>query len=321
MYREMRILMNRDEFISKVNAIIDDTAGFGFNVFACVKTNEKLQCYKFILEDRADDSFKDTVSKKILACLKEKYLSNDFLLASIDDISDNSRTAYSIEQTEGYFPFFFLKDNITDRFDESKKSSLYGFAFAFNANEEKIYAYQQVYPVTIPTNKKGIFVVKNGEKYTEFKKELLRIDYRIDLIVVGDTIITPNITLLQNKFSFDKLIRSEAQKTIESISSLGIIDDMTKIVDFEGKEKLTNAKKLMKIKHSPVLSMDKSVLLNKLNTIPRFQGRLNVDVSNQTIHIDTNKDVVELLKILNDDYLISELTDKPYESASKILDE
>lgn len=90
-----------------------------------------------------------------------------------------------------------------------------------------------------------------------------------------------------------------------------------KLINFEGKEKLTNAKKLMKISESKALSKDRSDLILALQTIPRYKGKLNIE--DDQIHLRTNSDVIELLKILNDDYLISELTSEYYESSNKKL--
>ncbi len=138
-------------------------------------------------------------------------------------------------------------------------------------------------------------------------------------MIVDNSIITHNINLLQNKFNFEAFIRNESQKTIDLIIGMNIVEDMSKIIEFEGKEKLTNAKKLMKIKDSPVLKMEKSVLIERLKTLSRYKGKLKIE--NDVIQVNTNKDVIELLKILNDDYLISELTEKSYESSSKVLEE
>ena len=74
----------------------------------------------------------------------------------------------------------------------------------------------------------------------------------------------------------------------------------------------------MKIRNSPVLQMDKAKLIKGLQTIKRYKGRLKI--KNGKIQISSKKDVIELLKILNDDYLKSELTGQEYESSSKIIE-
>lgn len=311
--------MTKEIFIDMINKVLNAPTGFGFDVFACIKKDGVINLHSFILEDNNNGSFKDSICDKIKACIIDRYLCENFILDQIDDIHDNRNVAYAIPQTEEYSPFGFI-ETITDcTFSDADKNDLYGFAFRYKVDENQFWAYQQVYPITLPHNKKGVYVFKKDKVYKQFDKELLRIDYRIDVIIIDKVIVSSNINLLQGKFNFETLIRNESSKTIQSISSMGIIADMTKIINFEGKEKLTNAKKLMKICKSPVLSISKDVLIERLTTLPRFMNRLTIE--DNLIKINSNNDVIELLKILNDDYLKSELTEKPYESSSKTLSE
>ena len=117
---------------------------------------------------------------------------------------------------------------------------------------------------------------------------------------------------------FETFIRNESRNAIKLIEDMDVIEDLTKITEFEGAERLTNAKKLMKIKNSPVLQMKKKDLLHKLRTIPKYANK--VKIQNGKIQIKSKKDVLELLKVLNDDYLKSELTNEDYESSNKKLE-
>lgn len=309
--------MTKEELQQKISNIINAQSGFGFEAYACLQNS---RCIKFILEDKDKNSFKDMIADKIASCVADVFLS-DIDLKQVSDIHDNTNSLYEIAQDESYSPFNFLKTPEAGSFSDEEKPLLTGMAFKFNINNDVCFwAYQQIYPVTIPQRKKGTYLyADNNDIYKEFTKELIKIDYRVDLILLDSSIITKNIGLLQNKFGFETFIRNESQKTIELITEMAIIDDMSKIIDFEGKEKLTNAKKLMKIKNSPVLRMKKTVLINRLKTLPRYKDKLKID--NDVIQVKTNKDVTELLKILNDDYLISELTEKGYESSNKTLEE
>lgn len=117
---------------------------------------------------------------------------------------------------------------------------------------------------------------------------------------MGNSIFTGNIKLLQSKYGFETFIRHESQKALKLIKELDVIEDIAKIIEFEGNDSMTNAKKLMKIKNSPVLKMKKKNLINKLKTIPKYAKK--VKIKNGKIQISSKKDVLELLKVLNDDY-------------------
>ena len=73
--------------------------------------------------------------------------------------------------------------------------------------------------------------------------------------------------------------------------------------EYQTGEKLTISKKLMKVKNSPVLAMDKDELINKIPLVPRYKNIIHIE--NGKIRTNTKKDVDNLMKLLNDDYVKS----------------
>lgn len=310
--------MTKEELIIKIRNIIDSDTGYGFEMYACLKVKDHIECAPFILEDKDGKSFKDALGERISECISDMFLSNNIDLKQSDDIHDNTKSYYEIVQDDTYNPFGFILSTREKAYCDDEKENLFGFLFKYNVNKKSFFVYQQVYPVTIPTKKKGVFVYSSSNVYKEFNKELLKIDYRIDILLIDNSIITEKINLLQSRFGFEQYIRHESHKALQMIKGLSIIEDVKKIEEFEGNSRLTNAKKLMKIKSSPVLKMEPKVLIRNLETLPRYKDKLRIQ--NEKIQITCKKDVEELLKILNDDYLKSELTNEDYESSNKKLE-
>lgn len=122
---------------------------------------------------------------------------------------------------------------------------------------------------------------------------------------------------MQRFFGFEQYIRAGAQKTIEIIRNLDIVDSLEKFVAFENKSKLTNAKKLLKAKNSPVLQMKKNDLLENLKKHSRYKTMFKFEEDH--IVISSQKEAAAFIKMLNDDIVRSELTGKEYDSSSKML--
>lgn len=113
------------------------------------------------------------------------------------------------------------------------------------------------------------------------------------------------------------------------ISETALIDDvgtiqgavtflsLEKFVAFENKSKLTNAKKLLKAKNSPVLQMKKNDLLENLKKHSRYKTMFKFEEDH--IVISSQKEAAAFIKMLNDDIVRSELTGKEYDSSSKML--
>ena len=106
---------------------------------------------------------------------------------------------------------------------------------------------------------------------TLMASDIVQIDSRADVIIFSSSVVTAKMDLMQRFFGFEQYIRAGAQKTIEIIRDLDIVDSLEKFVAFENKSKLTNAKKLLKAKNSPVLQMKKNDLLENLKKHSRYK--------------------------------------------------
>lgn len=130
-------------------------------------------------------------------------------------------------------------------------------------------------------NKKAVYVLEQSDEYKPFA--------------------------LLNDDSMDEVFNFD-EKDIGNVATLK---------EYQTGEKLTISKKLMKVKNSPVLAMDKDELINKIPLVPRYKNIIHIE--NGKIRTNTKKDVDNLMKLLNDDYVKSELTDMEYDSTSKTL--
>ena len=74
----------------------------------------------------------------------------------------------------------------------------------------------------------------------------------------------------------------------------------------------------MKIENSPVLSMKREELAEKLKTHPRYRNSFQFSGDDRVI-LRSQKDAKEFLKMLNDDFVRSDLSGQEYDSPSKQL--
>lgn len=164
-----------------------------------------------------------------------------------------------------------------------------------------------------PGNFYPVFFTTEGK----YHSDIVQIDSRADVIIFSSSVVTAKMDLMQRFFGFEQYIRAGAQKTIEIIRDLDIVDSLEKFVAFENKSKLTNAKKLLKAKNSPVLQMKKNDLLENLKKHSRYKTMFKFEEDH--IVISSQKEAAAFIKMLNDDIVRSELTGKEYDSSSKML--
>lgn len=307
--------MNADNMKKRIAEIMRTTCPCGLNIYACLKESTGIAMRKLLI----NSALREKTLAVLNAIVEHQYFDNDVQLDSADSIADERKVLYEIKQDDNYRPYAFLEEYNSKEirsFGEKDINGLIGFAFRVNLNSKFIWLYQQVYQLRLIKHIKGVCAILSTDStYVPLDRPVIKFDERIDVLIIGKSIITSNIGLLQRTFGFEKYIRSEAQKAIEKIDELGIVSDTTKIVDFEGKSSLTNAKKLLKAKNSPVLEMKRSELIAGLQKHPRYKDKFRFE--NGKIVISSQKDVGELVKMLNDSIVKSELTGREYDSVNK----
>lgn len=306
--------MNTDAFKSKINGIMFSEAKHGLGVFAWLEINGEPKLKKLLIDEELRNQLIERLDKEI----KNHYLSDEMEVDSCDNISDKRRVLYEFQQSEEYKPFAIIEEwrSVTEQYSEKDQDKLRGLLFRVNLNDEAIWLYQRMYNVSLVKRSKSILAtIGKTNTYVLLDQDVMRIDSRIDVLVIDNQFYSSNIGLLQRSFGFDTYVRSEAEKTIKLIDDLNFVSDTAKIMAFGGKESLTNAKKLLKAKSSPVLKMKKKELMKKLKEHPRYKDKIKIQ--DNKIVITSQKDAAEFIKMLNDDILRSELTGREYDSPSK----
>lgn len=305
--------MTTKEMQEYIRRIVDSE--YGLTSFVVLKPENDFLIKKFVL----DDKLHAIVSDMIANILKNNFLSETAELDTAENIDDNRRIYYEIQQNNSYRPFGFIDafESVIDSYSESDIDSIVGFMFRLNVNDTDIWIYQQInYPQLVKKSKNIYAMLSKNGIYTPLNKDILKIERKIDVLILGESIITAKIELMQKVFGFESFIREEAKKTIDFIEGMEIVDDIEKFILLANKTALTNSKKLYKAKNSPVLRMKKDILISKLSSLPRYKGKF--EISDGKIQISSQKQATEFFKMLNDSILKSELTDAEYDSTVKV---
>lgn len=307
--------MNSIELQSYVKNIVEDS-NFGIEMYSLLHTDDGLfELKKF----QINDVLHNEVKKKLFEVLDLEILSEDFSLMSVENIDEKIKTYYEIPQSKNYKPFDFLNvvcENL-EKYKEKEQPKLKGFCIKINRNDNFFWIYQHKYPTTLINRNTSIFAKLNGSVYEPLDCDVVRLESKIDILIIDNYLVTKNINLLQNMFGFDGYVRSIALKVIESIKNIDIIVDMSKLISLANGQKLTIAKKLMKASKSPVLQIPKIQLHNKLKKHDYYSKHIKIDDKSNKIIISSQNDVKEFLKMINDEILKSELTGNNYESSAK----
>ena len=235
--------MTKEEIQASIKSIMFSGSVCGIEIYACLRDESGYQTKKI----RATDKLLSSTKDKVAGFINCTYLADDAEFDTSENIADNKKEFYEISLIENYRPFIFLDDaeKRTEYYSESDRNKLSGFLFRINLNDKYFWVYQHIYSVSRIDRSKNVIALFVGDTYDEIDSDIVQIDSRADVIIFSSSVVTAKMDLMQRFFGFEQYIRAGAQKTIEIIRDLDIVDSLEKFVAFENKSKLTNWTQIM----------------------------------------------------------------------------
>lgn len=202
--------------------------------------------------------------------------------------------------------------------DGDDLSSLKAFLVLIADHERSMVLYSPHYPVGLV--KRGHFlsaILGDDRIFRKLSSDVIRIGGAADIISLdGDTYVL-NMKTLERSMGFHELIKGEARKSIEEIRASDILVSTEMLEASVGDMAL--ARKLAAISQgSPVLGhVPNDHIIGFAKANPALAGKFKFSEDGTKIDIKTKKAQRLFLKLLNDDYLTSELTHNFYETHAK----
>jgi hypothetical protein len=159
---------------------------------------------------------------------------------------------------------------------------------------------------------------KANQRLEKFNDQLLRISPKFQVIRVNGEVIILDLTSIEKSFGFHDVITREATISLLSISTKQIVSNMDSLQALV--TDLSFARKLIRVaRSSPVilLNIPNANIISFAKNHPATKNKMRYTEDNTKFNLDTRVSKDLFLKLLNDDYLTSELTTLYYDSLAK----
>jgi len=256
--------------------------------------------------------------------LDEKLLNNeDVNLIPYSSYEDRTKdwAEYDLDMPENlnFFEELMRINEVQNfSFEDDGLDNIESMVIVIGNAKSRVGIYKRVAKINIYTKNTGLFVRKGDNGFVTGNINFLRITNGIDMVKIADSLIIANLSILEKYFNITDIIFKAANKEINSIAELDIINDTTKLIELTGD--IRYARKLTKISEvSPVIKKGiTSAQIKKFVTSTKhpLMSSLRFDEKDR-ICLNSKKSAKVFIKLLNDDYLLSELTDAYYDSAVK----
>ena len=252
---------------------------------------------------------------------------NDELRVSDLSSCDESRAIYRYDY-ESYPNELSLIHNFTnsdadnvEHFSSSEfdLNQLRGYIIYLGNAEDGVVLYKKHYPISVIKKDIRLFIIKNDKRFVKLQgRDIIRMSGSVQAMKLDGEIYVLDLKNFEKIFGFEELIKNRAEETIKEVETIGLLEDVQVLRD--SAEDIAFARKLSKIKEkSPVISLGipNETIIRFTQTYPELKGKFRYSDDGSKIRLDTKVSKNAFVKLLNDDYLYSELTKQYYDSIAK----
>lgn len=287
----------------------------------------------FVLDDdsikfaRIKEEVTDELKTQFLNELKQLFVVDDgYSLLNVQEADESRGNVFYYFDNENVYDnlkfiieFSETENNDTFSFSDDDLGKIRAFIIKISNEENNILLYKKHYPINLLKQASVMRLVKSGDKFDKLKDDIVNIDKSFDFVFLYDHVIIAKMKTLEKYFGYEDYIKQTALQNLALIEALGFIDDISHIQRSVEKKRL--AKKLNKaLQTSPVLKMiedEKEKVLRFIEQHPLLKDRIKVLEQTNKIELKSITSVEAFLKLLDDDYLKSDLTEMLYDSANK----
>lgn len=318
--------LDEEQIREKLKEYCENSTQCGLEAFIVKKDFPRLKRMALCEEQNEQGkNFRAILKEIFLEIIQEQFLAQEAEYADGRQLADNQNRYLIFEQGESFHPFTYL-DN-TDEIGEFTSEDLdgaSGLMFRIRKGVDEIWIYQHLWSIMVPNKKKTnpmarLMHFENQIVFAEQRESLLTIAKKIDILIMNNHLITRNTTLLQKYFGFQDYIYQSAQQTVQSIAQKNLVENVEKLTEYINRGKPKYAKKMMRIGSSKVLELTLRQLINKINTLPRWQGKFIFNQDTDQIVLNTYKEVENLIDLFDERYTRSDVTDTEYDTDVKTI--
>lgn len=217
---------------------------------------------------------------------------------------------FNIEEVETVDHFDFNADDL---------GHLFGYIIYIGSMKSGVILFKKHYPISLIRGRFLLGVSRHKKRFEKLSGEdIIRLNNDAQFLRVGDTMFVLDLKMLERNMGFSALIRCAAAEAIDAIEDLNILDDIEVLRD--ALEVPSFARKLSKVKKtSPIfeLGISKEAIVEFTKNTPELAGKFKYSEDKTKIRLDTKKSKIAFLKLMNDAFLRSELTQQWYDASAK----
>ncbi len=321
--------MDKDDLIEILKEVVEINTA---QLFFVLKSREN---YSIKLVDLENEETQLSVADMFGEYIINNIINNDDLsLCSIstDDERENAVYLYDYDEYSDELAlvnnFRIIEPDTDDpkvafekfNFRTDDLAKIYGFLVCYGSMEKNAVLFKKFYPISLIKRETYLLgAVKSSSRFKKIEEDdILRLNGKFELFKIRDKLFILDIKCIENNLKFKKRVEKDANALISDINNIDILENIDAIADL--KDDNTTLRKLAKAsKNSPILNTKKSRedIMSFIKADDKIKSKFRYTDDGTQIILDTKKSKLEFLKLLQDSFLNSGLTNILYDVKTK----
>lgn len=249
----------------------------------------------------------------------------DLKISLFSQHDDRKNVIYEYDFNETIQPLDCIKVSINSPeqlffdFNTAKIIDIDAVLVVLKNSNNYIAFYSKVYPPTFITQSKVLKLIPSHQKLSVFDGELLQFNGKFDVVYYDDIFIIVNHSILEKFYKFNELIIKKAKSCVSSKIMSSLIMDKALLESLIHSDISFSRKFVKAMQHSKVIQKCIPVdsIINFVRKHNILSHKLKFNTNNTKFILPTKTACKHFIKLLDDDYLYSELTGTQYDAVAK----
>lgn len=193
-------------------------------------------------------------------------------------------------------------------------SDIWALWIKIRTQGNEFYFLRKITPQKVLNTGGKLALIFSQTVFRKLDQNVLTIDGNFDVFALNGTLIFENKTNFEKTLLYEEIKRQVANETLDEIQSIDIIENFDDLRGYLEDDK-HSINKLNKLREKEYFRQKTFADYHRI--IRDYAVPVTVDEENGKFNISSKAEAKQLIKVLNDDYLKSELTDLKYSANSK----
>ncbi len=263
-----------------------------------------------------DDGATHTVCQQYVHSI-DQFLANEELATEpLSNLDHRADTLFMYDLNEKPIEFAALTalgtggDPALFAFADHELSTVTSLAIKISSAQNSVVFFKKFYPVALVKRDQILLVIKDNTRFAVVDQDILKVTSGFEVMMLDGEFYINDFGKFEKSFAFDQIANKEIRKVTAKILGLNLVNDAKGYLAAAAGSK----KDIIRAGKSSVLSIDAATIVA---FVVAKQHQIGIKVADGKLVLSSKAAVKRLYKLLNDDYLTSELTHMDYETLAK----